>query len=766
MSILGKSRWSIGFGLERIGLLVLRAPIFASMALLLSLIISIVVIPRIGFDGNVVNVLNPQSKAYKDFIRQAKTFHDFSGDVSIIIKHKELNTAKVFDGLRDLHLDLTLEDGVQSVFSIFTLGEASKIEESSGPSKTNILPSEFVSDQQVRQSLHDLLQAEPAAGAIISPDKNAMMIMVRLRKNAALSDSALSQDLTKLRSSVERLAPPGTEFSFSGMPQIRASIVAAIISDQTVLTGAGILVGGLVAWFIFGTVRGAIICTVPALISVIWILACFAVSGTKLNFFTTALPTLALIIAFADTIVLYFRWQSINSSNGEDQIENLGEAVRKVGPASSLTSITTALAFASFVWAGSDTMNDLALFGVAAVSLAFLAVIIGLPLAGYWSVKLLGAGKVGRGPRFTSHGSNIAAIATANPKIIIAFSLVLLGCFSYAHSQLKPSYTLSEYLPYDSEIRASEFFADDVFGGTSQYYIIVPVTKSGVFNDSENRKRLIAVHEAVASSFGDKRTLSLASAWKRLSEKQISEIPSALAETSPSVRGRFVGKDYRQLQVSATTSSGESTLKVEERIKALRAKLDELSFGSELSITGLTVLLSKEFPSLIEDLRTGLLLSIFLAVVIIAVATRSPGLALASLVPNLIPILFTEAVIWYSGASLSVTNVIGLTIAFGIAIDNAVHVINSYETLNRNFETVEDKVRTAVGEIAPALIASTSIVCVAAIITQLSSMPSVAELGLLLIATLCVALLSNLAILPSAMILMLKATTKLGRNNL
>jgi len=282
-----------------------------------------------------------------------------------------------------------------------------------------------------------------------------------------------------------------------------------------------------------------------------------------------------------------------------------------------------------------------------------------------------------------------------------------------------------------------------------------------LFRSPENRQRLTNVHDKVAAVFGDKRTLSLASAWRRSSEKQIEEIPKALADASSSVRGRFVGKNYRLLQVSATTSAGESTLKVEERISVLRARLDELSFGSELSITGLTVLLSQEFPSLIEDLRTGLLLSIFLAVVIIAIATRSPALALASLLPNLIPILFTEAVIWISGASLSVTNVIGLTIAFGIAIDNAVHVINSYESMGRNFETIDEKVCAAVGEIAPALIASTSIVCVATIITQLSSMPSVAELGLLLIATLCVALLSNLAILPSAMILLLKMSDRM-----
>jgi len=388
---------------------------------------------------------------------------------------------------------------------------------------------------------------------------------------------------------------------------------------------------------------------------------------------------------------------------------------------------------------------------------SFLAVIIGLPVAGYWTVKLLGEGKGGRGPRFTGQGGRIAAFVTAAPKPVVTISIVLVAIFAYAHSQLRPSYTLSEYLPYNSEIRASEKFADDTFGGTSQYYVLLPVTQDGSFNDATNRARLTAVEQKVADVFGKDRTLSLAAAWERLTPQQIAEIPEALGEASPAVRGRFISKDYRLLQVAAATSAGESTLLVEKTVAELRTALDTLPFGDEATITGLTVLLSKEFPKLIEDLRIGLLVSIFLSVFVIAIATKSLPLALASLVPNLVPILFTEAVMYVSGASLSVTNVIALTIAFGIAIDNAVHVINSYQTLQGRFSSIEERVRTAVSEIAPALVSSTGIICVAAIITQFSSMPSVSELGQLLIATLIVALVSNLAILPSAMILILRA---------
>ncbi len=749
--------WSLGFGLEKIGLAVLRFPRVATVMMLISLVLSVVALPRMGFDGNIINVIDEKSQAFDDFAKQAEQFHDYSNDVSVILRSDSLVTAQTMEGLRNLHLDLSLEDGVESVFSIFSLGDAA----SENDAAENLLPVEFTTDEQTRSSIANLLKNEPSMRSIIAPDKGAILLLVRLDSQVQETETGLSAQLTALRAAIEWLSPPGVSVSLSGIPQVRSSIVAAIIQDQTLLTSLGIILGCSVAWFIFGTARAAIICTIPAFISVLWTLALFAATGARLNLFTTSLPTLALIITYADAIVLYFRWQALNRTQDRPTLDNLRDAVLRVGPASSLTSITTALAFASFSLASTSSMDELAFYGVGAVMFAFLAMITGLPLTAYWVIRWFGNTKDARGPRFTGQGGTIASVTTAAPALVATAALVMLMVLGWIHYQLKPSYALADYMPYGSEIRDAEKYADDVFGGTSQYYVILPVTPEGSFNDEKNRNRLIALQGAVAGQFGDNRTQSLAAAWKRLNQSQIEEFDTILDDAPAALRGRFISKDKRLLQVSAVTSTGTNTLVVEGRIRELQAAIDELPFGSEVKITGLSVLLSKEFPKLIGELRSGLLVSIFLAMLVLAVATRNPALALASLVPNLIPILFTETVIWLKGASLNMTNVIALTIAFGIAIDNAVHVINSYEKIKGTTDSVTADVRAAVAEISPALLASTGIVCVAATITQFSSMPSVAELGVLLISTLIVALISNLAILPSAMILIIKAQSRI-----
>ena len=547
-------RSNLGFGLERIGIATLRHPYVATMLLLISLALSILLIPNAKFDGNVINVVNQDSKAVLDFKYQNEHFRNFTGDAWLIIKTPQLATAKTLEELRNLHLDLALEDGVEQVFSLFSLGDSSKGIDEFSP----LVPAVIESDDQAKRVIDKILKDQPTASAIISPGRNAVMLVVSLAGEPPYSENQLSEILHGIKASAIELSPDNYEIMLSGYPAIRMSIVKAIIADQKMLTLVGIAIGALVSLAIFGNISSAIICTLPPAIAIAWILAAFSLTGIKLNFLTTVLPTLALIIAFADSIVIYFRWQSLNKSEGAD-ISNLETAIWRVGPASSLTSITTALAFMSFTWSSSATLTDFAIFGVAAVILSFLAVMIGLPVGCYWVSKLTRSKNLARGPAFGSFGAIVADRVLRNPPMVIAASLLMLAGFTWIHLQLQPSYETSSNLPYNSEIRAAEEFSDEAFGGTSQYLIIVPVSPDGRFDDVENRARIQEVDTITSTLFSVQKTLSLAQIWATIDPAKITEIAAKIVATGKDGQGRFVGSDGRTMMVIAQASSRENT---------------------------------------------------------------------------------------------------------------------------------------------------------------------------------------------------------------
>lgn len=751
-------RSSLGFGLEQIGVAAINSPRMASLLMVLSLVFSFLIIPDVRFDGNIINVINQDSKAYKDYEFQNNHFRNYAGDTWLIIENPRLATARGMEELRSLHLDLALEDNIGSVFSIFSLGDIAGGIDSFEP----LVPDTIESDDQARAVLAKILKEQPAASAILSPQKNAIMMVVSFSSvEGELSEQGLSALLSNLKSSAVQFSPPDFEIMMSGYPAIRVTIVDVIMNDQTLLTLAGIIIGAIVSFIVFGNIASAIICTIPPAIAVAWILTAFSLSGVQLNFLTTVLPSLALIIAFADGIVIYFRWQALNKVAG-DTLQNLKDALWQVGPASSLTSITTALAFLSFVWASSDSMTDFALFGAAAVMLAFVAVIVALPLACYWAVKLGLVRSGGRGPAFHSFGKFVADKALKNPPVVIAVSFTLLLTLGWVHLQLQPSYDTSSHLPKNSEIKRAEAFSDEAFTGTGQILTIVPVSPKGVFWDEENRKRIHDVEEIVAKQFGKERTLSIEQVWTGTKPGDIERVAEEILASDASVRGRFLASDERSMMVVAQESSGQNTRLITASVEQLKSGLAHLSYAGDLRITGLPVLLASEFPPLINQLRTGLLLAILLAVGVVGFATRSYILALATLVPNLLPLLFAEAIIWGSGSNLDITKLISLTIAFGIAIDNAVHVINSFNHRPERFENPGLALKNALINISPALLASTVIVCVSAVITQFSAMPSINILGRLLVLTLAMALITNLVVLPS-FILFLERLRRIGK---
>lgn len=747
--------WSLGFGLERLGLAVLRVPRFATALMVLALAVSAWLIPSLKFEGDLTQTIDRGGESFRIYQERQERFAETANSIAVVVRGDELFTSETFEDVRNLQLDLSLEDGVRSIFSVFSLADAAA---ALGQSEAG-LPIDFTEPgaPAPRDALAALMQDVPAAGGLVAPDSNALLLLVDVEGLDQLGHSALTAKLRDFEALVADLGPDSLEYSYAGRFHLRTGITDAIIADQSKLTAIAISVGALVAWLLFGTWRAALVCTLAPACAVVWTLGIFALTGTPIDVLSTALPTLALIITFADTVVIYFRWQTLDARDATDRVGNLRQAIKEIGPASSLTSITTGFAFGSFAFASSDSMDQFALFGVICVGFAYLALMTAMPLMTWWTLQFAPGKRTSGAPRVGTEGRRLALFVTIAPRATIGIAALLVCALGFVHTQLQPSYEVRNYLPHNSEIRNAEGFVDEAFGGTSQVFAVVGAASEGPFS-AQSLERLEQVQNAMAASYGAQRTISLASA-----SQDPGALEAALAQASSELRNRFVSLDGTLLQVTSGASAAENTAKAGDRLIRLRENIANLPFADSVTVTGLTVLLADEFPKLIGELRFGLIASVILVITIVALATRSIALAAACVVPNLLPVLFAQGVIWAMGSNLSLTNVVALTIGFGIAIDNSVHVINAYRSVEGTRDTLIGDVRAALSEVAPALFSGTAILCVALSITLFSTMPAVGQLGGLLIGTLIAALISNVAILPSAMIVILGTRNRIRR---
>lgn len=746
--------FGIGFGLERIGIAAARFPVLFSLIVVAVTVFAALNISKVRFDGNITAVLPEESEAYRNYFAQADRFRDFSRDVTILIQSDRLFTAQGLEDLRALQLEIAINPAVGNVVTMFSAPDPDPLTGEIG----QFFPPVIETDEDARQLVDDLLEAYPQMRALAVPDKNTAAFVVAMREDAD-DPEAIGVDEEKydgfesIRSDAEAAAPSDFTLHYTGLTPIGITVVSSLVSDQWRLTIIGLILGAGIGLIVFRSVLAAIICAVPPTLTAVWALGLLGYLQMPINYLTTVLPTLALILAFADGIVLYFRWQTSNGQTDDPQA-NLVEALRRVGPASALTSITTLLAFFSFSFASGSALKEFSVLGMIFVAIAFLAVIITMPLACHWAARMgvVRFGKVPK-PAYRTLGRRFFRFVVPRPLAIAIAAIVVAAALTYVHFQVRPEYRITDYLPGASDTREAERLANELIGGRSMLSVAVPVAVEGNPADPANLDRLRQVETAIRDYFPDEAIISiLRFADKVTTEAGLERLAEQVGTTPGQTRRNFLSRDEKDLLVTLRVPSSQAITDTLNQITQLRTSLDELDYGDRIVVSGFDVLMAQEFTRLINQLRTSLLIAIFLGVVIIGIATRSPLLTLAAITPNLLPILGIEFVLWLRGGTINISEVIALTIAFGIAIDNAVHVINIFNAGLRQGYSRRHALKEALLEVGPALGASTTIICVSSLVTQISALPMVPILGQLMTATLIVALVANLAILPANII--------------
>ena len=89
-----------------------------------------------------------------------------------------------------------------------------------------------------------------------------------------------------------------------------------------------------------------------------------------------------------------------------------------------------------------------------------------------------------------------------------------------------------------------------------------------------------------------------------------------------------------------------------------------------------------------------------------------------------------------------------LTVAFGIAVDDSVHMLNQY-LVNRQNHDRSLSVRAAIKDVTPAIFSTTLILSGGLLIMAMSSLPAMAVFSAVMIMTLVIAFLADIFQLPA-----------------
>lgn len=738
----GTESLSIGFGLERLGFFTLKHTRVVTALVLAFTALCLAQFPRVSVDGNLMRVYKNSGVQYQRYEKLVKTFGTFENDAYVLVKSDKLTDPKVIEKLRSLAFDLELNDYAAGTLSPFALR---KPDPNAGEGTTvPAVPENMTSPEEVKATLSDLRKNDPMMRNLISKDLSGLVMIMFPNPELTKGDGE-KRMIASLRKLVKKYDSADVHVELTGPPIWTTEMLDASIQDQLKFSIFGFAIGAVMSLIALRSFWGAVLATMTPAIAVIWVVGTIMLMFGSFTFLTNIVTTLVLVIAFAESMYFCFTWLRL-WRDGMDPNEAIGETVARVSPAAALTTMTTMVSFATLIVTQGQGIEEFGYSGLIAVAISYVALVTFLPLVLRLAVRLgfkpprqmsiAVTAPIPASRWMVRHGHRLLAILGA---------VVVVGLL-YPHFAMKPRFSFEDFLPHNSAALAAAKGIDSGVGGVAPIYLRVPL-KGGMktMNDADFAK-IEKVHKILEDDIGKGKVISAASfahyQKAGFSREQIFDA------VGPFLKRRFITDDGKQALVTGFLPTVMPSSELRHVVDKTNADLAKAGL-KDVQVAGFRVMTTFASTDIISSMRNSLMAAIIINIGLIGFAFRSIKVGLVSIIPNVLPILGTELYLYVSGAGLQLTTVIALTIAFGIAVDDTIHYLSTYTRARKNGLPHAESVDSTLERIGPALVATTLIICAGTSVVMFSALPQVSLFGTLTIITLILALLGDLLVLPS-----------------
>src|SRR3954449_12168044 len=167
---------SIAFGLERLGLIAVKAPVVSCIILVVLFVAAIFGIERIKIDDSLSQLFRSNSKEYRQYEAVTKRFPATEFDVLVVVEGKTLLARDNLEKVRDMVTDLQLVEGVRGLVSLFSARQAPE----AGKLPAARFPSDLPEGAAYDKFIETVKTNEIIRGKLLSEDGTLALIVLSL----------------------------------------------------------------------------------------------------------------------------------------------------------------------------------------------------------------------------------------------------------------------------------------------------------------------------------------------------------------------------------------------------------------------------------------------------------------------------------------------------------------------------------------------------------------------------------------------------------
>jgi len=685
-------------------------------------------VARLRFDDELVRFFNSDIAAFEDYVALGRAFEGDGNDVIALVEAPDIADPMLAGALSDFILDAQFIPGIRAAISPLSL-------RLDGESLFAFPP---LPRAEMAARLERARAELPILARLMAADRGAMLILLPISERDEGAQAGREAILASLTALAERAeAASGATIRLSGYPVLRDEVARALMRDIVMLIGLGVALGLSVAMIALRSVRLGLLTVPGPALAVALGVGLHGHLGVSINTITITLPVLILVLATSDAIHISFER---GRQAGRESAHATERAIRRVAVACLFAAMTTAVAFAALATSRSQIIAEMGRMGalvtltsVATVLLTQMAVLSTAGRAA-WFNRLF--------ERLHSHPptalgvGRLPALALARPRLLSWAALGLLAASALAYSQAGPRYSLLDSLRADSPVLTVFAAIEAKVAPVSQIQVVVNSTDPAVV-------RLVA--ELVTGAMAAPPAQTLADVEGGAARIEVA-LPAALA-------GRLISDDGTKALVSVPFAyvNGQETIALAERIEAALAAAPGLAPETVGPVTGLPVMSARVAGVILDEINRGLLVALVGVGLLILAWLRNLRVALIALIPNMLPVTLIGGWLMLSGSGIAFSNGLALTVAFGIAVDDTLHVLNRLKLAGGVQEITRAGLETAFGEVTPALVTTSVVLFLGMSGTLLAENKGVAEFGAIAMSVFVLALLADLLVLPAAL---------------
>ncbi len=693
---------------------------------------------------------------------------EFSGGYPVRIAW-ECGPGKPCENVFD-HVSLHMADAV-----VRELTAADSVMNVLGPSNASVVvPTEggfavrrFVENRLVVDDTHELAQRvldDPLwVGDLVSADARVGVIVVQPADNHPQTD-------LRVTSAVDAALEPfrGQGFDY----HIVGDGISNVFSGRELANSTGKLIPFLV--IVIGALlylltrswqqTGVTLATMG--IGFLWTLGVMGWLGWPQDGMLEVLPAVVVIVGVCDAVHLLMRFAAERSVDPSRSSQGaLMAAARDAGPPCLITTLTTAVAFASFAASDLDTFVRFGVILPVGVLSCLVVSFSLLPLAiDRLPNEALRSGRVSESWDHVMGSVAATSLRRAGPLLIVNVLLLVFFGYGWA-SYLRADTDLMKAYGESSRIVQAVSFFEKALGSSQALELVVTLPSGADIADPSTLETLSRFSKSLSQIDGLSEPESVLILIKRMNRLLHSDAPEferfgdssavnaeileLIAFDDPDNLTRWLSLDRSKLRISSTGPA----LSMNEREAALEATR---RMTTAMLPSSWQVQLTGEFSihrDWARDVQATQLRSFPIAFglvfILVSIFLRSWKLGLAAMVPTLLPVVVVLGAMGWLGMSLDVARAMIAAVVIGIGVDDAIHVLSHYKKRRDAGDTSHEAMGAALRHSGRAVVTTSIALSLGFLTLMMSAWQTVATFGFFVALSIMGALVATLLVLPA-----------------